>query len=293
MHIVYHVIMKNISIQDISSKGEWEIPPTEIFVQQKIGGGSFGTVFKGEWRGTEIAIKVIKSEVDTSEFEIEMDIISRLHHPNILQFLGACTVVHPHMIVMEYMSNDTLESANPSLSYSQRVGIVKDVAKGLAYLHNRKPGCIIHRDLKPNNILLTTSFKAKIADFGISCIRTSSDEPYNLTSETGTYRYMAPEVLMHKEYNAKVDIWSFGMVLYFMFVSTPYEGMTVEQMVQAVANRSGGFHTSRMCDRIRHVFMHCTFFSPLERWNALTLVQHCNTIPDFLPVKRRGICGCF
>lgn len=285
--------MKNISIQDISSKGEWEIPPTEIHVQQKIGGGSFGTVFKGEWRGTEIAIKVIKSEVDTSEFEIEMDIISRLHHPNILQFLGACTVVHPHMIVMEYMSNDTLESANPTLSYSQRIGIVKDIAKGLAYLHNRKPECIIHRDLKPNNILLTTSFKAKIGDFGISCIRASNDEPYNLTSETGTYRYMAPEVLMHKEYNAKVDIWSFGMILYFMFIMTPYEGMTIEQIIEAIVHHTTGFYTDGMCDRIRHVFKNCTFFQPSERWNALTLVQHCNTIPDFRPAKRRGMLSCF
>lgn len=281
--------MSKISIQDISSKGEWEIPPTEIHVEQKIGGGSFGTVFKGEWRGTEIAIKVIKNEVDTDEFDIEMDIISRLHHPNILQFLGACTIVHPHMIVMEYMSNDTLESANAFLTYTQRISVVKDIAKGIAYLHNRKPECIIHRDLKPNNILLTTSFRAKIGDFGISCIRPTNDEAYNMTSETGTYRYMAPEVLMHKEYNAKVDIWSFGMILLFMFSRIPYEGMNVDQIVKSVVNYQDFFYCGGMCDRIRHVFQNCALFDPSKRWNALKLVQHCNTIPDFQPVKHKGL----
>ncbi len=277
--------MHKLSIQDISSKGEWEIPPTEIHVQQKLGGGSFGTVFKGEWRGTDIAIKVIKNDVDTQEFEIEMDIISRLHHPNILQFLGACTIIHPHMIIMEYMSNDTLDSANTFLTHPQKIGIVKDIAKGLAYLHNRKPECIIHRDLKPNNILLTTSFKAKIGDFGISCLRTSNDEAYNMTSETGTYRYMAPEVLMHKEYNAKVDIWSFGMILLFMFGKPPYEGLSVEQLIDSVVHYQNVFLIDGMCERVKHVFRNCALFNPSERWGALKLVQHCNTIPDFLPIK--------
>lgn len=282
--------MHKLSIQDISLKGEWEIPPTEIFIEKKIGGGSFGTVFKGEWRGTEIAVKVVKNDADTTEFDIEMDIISRLHHPNILQFLGACTIVQPHMIVMEYMTNDTLESANTFLTHAQRIGIVKDIARGLAYLHNRKPDCIIHRDLKPNNILLTTSFKAKIGDFGISCIRASNDEAYNMTSETGTYRYMAPEVLMHKEYGAKVDIWSFGMILLFMFSQLPYSGLNLEQMIHSIVNYHNVFYTDGMCERIKHVFHNCALFNPSERWNALKLVQHCNTIPDFIPSKRQKIC---
>lgn len=281
--------MNKISIRDISLKGEWEIPFTEIQVEQKIGGGTFGTVFKGEWRGTEIAIKVIKNEVNTTEFEIEMDIISRLHHPNILQFLGACTVTHPHMIIMEYMSNDTLESCNNQLTYVQRIGIVKDIAKGLAYLHNRKPECIIHRDLKPNNILLTTSFKAKIGDFGISCIRPTSDEDYNMTSETGTYRYMAPEVLMHKEYNAKVDIWSFGLVLLFMFSQLPYSGLNVEQIVHSVVNYLNVFYTEDMCDHVKHVFQNCVLFNPNDRWDALELVKYCNTIPNHLPIKNKSL----
>ena len=285
--------MNKISIQDISSKGEWEIPPTEIHIERQIGGGTFGTVFKGGWRGTEIAIKVIKSDVDTTEFEIEMDIISRLHHPNILQFLGACTIVYPHMIIMEYMSNDTLESCNTQLTHGQRIGIVKDIAKGLAYLHNRKPECIIHRDLKPNNILLTTSFRAKIADFGISCIRPTSDEAYNMTSETGTYRYMAPEVLMHKEYNAKVDIWSFGMILLFMFSQLPYSGLQVEQLIHSIVNYQNVFYTGGMCDRIKHVFQNCALFNPSERWSALELVQHCNTIPDFFPIKHTSLMQMF
>lgn len=260
---------------------EWSINPLEIDVKEKLGGGTFATVFKGAWRGTDVALKVVKQNMDTHEFAVEMNVISRLHHPNVLQFLGACTArFSPQLIVMEYMPNGTLEIANKRLHYPQKVSIVKDIARGLAYLHNRKPECIIHRDLKPNNILLSTSYKAKIADFGLSCLRTVSNEMYQMTSETGTYRYMAPEVLTHKPYNAKVDIWSFGVVLFFMFQGTPHEGLSTKEVINNVGiNRHGvTFKVPAMSDEMKNIFVKCVLYDPYERIDAMSLVEMCNAL---------------
>lgn len=263
---------------------EWSIQPSEIEVKEKLDGGTFATVFKGEWRGTDVALKVVhQDKVDTNEFVVEMDIISRLHHPNILQFLGACTTsFSPRLIVMEYMTNGTLETKNKELSHVQKVLIAKDIARGLAYLHNRKPDCIIHRDLKPNNILLTASYKAKIADFGLSCLRPESSELYNMTSETGTYRYMAPEVLTHKPYNAKVDIWSFGVILFFMFQGVPHRGMNKKQIIHDVGINPFGVHfdVSHMTDDVRCIFKRCVEYEPRKRIDSLELVKQCNALPE-------------
>ena len=275
---------------------EWTINPLEIDVKEKLGGGTFATVFKGAWRGTDIALKVVKQDMDTHEFAVEMNVISRLHHPNILQFLGACTArFSPQLIVMEYMQNGTLETANNGLCYSQKISIVQDIARGVAYLHNRKPDCIIHRDLKPNNILLTTSYKAKIADFGLSCLHPVSNEMYKMTSETGTYRYMAPEVLTHKLYNAKVDIWSFGVVLFFMFQGTPHEGLSTKEVIHNVGVNPHGvvFKVPRMTDEMKNVFDKCVLYDPLQRIDSITLVAMCNALSGVEPRKPSLKTTCF
>ena len=159
----------NTFIRNLSEQGEWEIFHSELDIRQVLGEGSFGIVRYATWRGTEVALKVINDKtIDTDEFNVEMMILSKLHHPNILQFLGSCTTKVPYIIVMEYMINDSLENNINKLDYGKKISIIKDISKGLAYLHNRKPHCIIHRDLKPSNILLTSSYRAKIADFGIS-----------------------------------------------------------------------------------------------------------------------------
>lgn len=272
--------------ENVEVNEEWDIKPGELTFKETIGNGTFSTVFKGVWRGTEVALKNLKvSSIETTQFVKEMDIISRLHHPNILQFLGACS---PSIIVMEYMSNGTLEKANEHLSYSQKIAVIKDIARGLAYLHNRKPKCIIHRDLKPNNILLTTSNKAKIADFGISCLRPENDEMYNMTSETGTYRYMAPEVLTHQQYNTKVDVWSFGIIVYFMFCDQPYKNMDIEQIINHVVSILPMPNTHRIPEPLKPIFMKCTEYHAQNRISSLTLVTVCNLLSEKVYREKRS-----
>jgi serine/threonine protein kinase len=107
--------------------------------------------------------------------------------------------------------------------------IALDVANGMAYLHSRN---VIHRDLKPSNILLTRDHRAKIADFGMS-IANSGQE---LTAETGTYRYMAPEVIRHESYSSNADVYSFGICLWQLITrEVPFASMTPIQAAYAVA----------------------------------------------------------
>lgn len=262
---------------------EWEVTHQELDVKQQIGKGSFGIVRLAIWRGTDVAVKILNNHdnIDTTEFDTEMTIISKLHHPNILQYLGSCASQKPYIIVMEHMSNGSLQDhingpSNTTLTYNMKVDIVKDIAKGLAYLHNRRPQCIIHRDLKPSNILLTVSYKAKIADFGISSLQAKSNEIYQMTGETGTYRFMAPEVMKHSKYSTKVDIWSFGMVIYNIFVEYPYLSLSLEEIFDCVFKMSIPLKKNKLENDISYLLDNMVKFNDIERWDSMTVVNYCN-----------------
>lgn len=113
--------------------------------------------------------------------------------------------------------------------YYEYLPIALDVANGMAYLHSRD---IIHRDLKPSNVLLTRDHRAKIADFGMSVANAGQE----LTAETGTYRFMAPEVIRHESYSSNADVYSFGVFLWQLITrQVPFGSMTPVQAAYAVA----------------------------------------------------------
>ena len=158
--------------------------------------------------------------------------MSKMHHPNIVQFLGY--IDDPFTIVMEYIPNKNLQENYGLLYKSTKISIMKDILKGLAYIHNRTPYSLIHRDIKPTNIILTNSRVAKITDFGLSkfysltktfsynnlsTLDNNQNELYDndLTTDVGTYRFMAPEMKKEQEYNSKIDIYSCGALFYEMF----------------------------------------------------------------------------
>jgi serine/threonine protein kinase len=112
------------------------------------------------------------------------------------------------------------------------ISIALDVARGLEYIHSQG---IVHRDIKPENILFDENLCVKIADFGIACEETLCDV---LVEDEGTYRWMAPEMIKQKAYNRKVDVYSFGLLLWEMVSGRiPYENLTPFQVAYAVANR--------------------------------------------------------
>lgn len=218
---------------------DWEIPPWELFIYKDkiLGKGSFSTVYLAKWRETFVVAKVIDEEFCKNKKNIvlrEFDIMTKIHHPNIVQFLGY--IDDPFIIVLEYIPKGNLLSKIPKLKKTQKISIMKDILRGICYIHNRQPYSLIHRDIKPTNILLTNSKVAKIADFGLSKfynyekinshqnLQQLNDptETFELTTEVGTERYMAPEMLSKKEYDSKIDIYACGIMFYEMFENKRY-----------------------------------------------------------------------
>lgn len=170
-------------LQDV---GEWETNDYEIIHQ--LGSGSFCDVYQGLWRETPVAIKVLKTNiVDKREFRKEFEILTKLHHPNVLQLFGISTSSNRCGMVIELMERSIQGMNATNTSLDKGVEIATDVARALAYLHNRTPQCVIHRDLKPQNVLLTKSGRAKLADFGISCFQKDSGSSYLMTGHTDTW----------------------------------------------------------------------------------------------------------
>ncbi|KAD2804115.1 hypothetical protein E3N88_37492 [Mikania micrantha] len=218
----------------LSNKCDWEIDPHELDFTNShlIGKGSFGEIVRACWRGTPVAVKRILPSLSDDklviqDFRHEVNLLVKLRHPNIVQFLGAVTEKKPLMLITEYLRGGDLHQClkgKGALSPATAVNFALDIARGMAYLHN-EPNVIIHRDLKPRNVLLVNSNAdhLKVGDFGLSkLIRVqNSHDIYKMTGETGSYRYMAPEVFKHRKYDKKVDVFSFAMILYEMLEGEP------------------------------------------------------------------------
>ncbi|XP_055810024.1 serine/threonine-protein kinase VIK [Solanum dulcamara] len=218
----------------LPKKCDWEIDPTELDFSNSaiIGKGSFGEILKACWRGTPVAVKRILPNLSDDrlviqDFRHEVNLLVKLRHPNIVQFLGAVTEKKPLMLITEYLRGGDLHQhlkEKGALSPSIAINFAMDIARGMTYLHN-EPNVIIHRDLKPRNVLLVNSNAdhLKVGDFGLSkLIRVqNSHDVYKMTGETGSYRYMAPEVFKHRKYDKKVDVFSFAMILYEMLEGDP------------------------------------------------------------------------
>jgi serine/threonine protein kinase len=196
---------------------QWEIDRDEIDWggQKPLGTGTYGVVVCAKWRGTPVAIKKVnieseaKKAVAVADLRHEIAVMSHMHHPRVVQFLGACTRVTPWLIVFEYLPGGTLQHAVDEGNFPAHVAYKwsLECAQGLRYLHEHKPRPVIHRDLKPSNLLIDASGAAKIGDFGLARmidIVKTLNETYVMTGETGSYRYMAPEVFRHEPSPEKV-----------------------------------------------------------------------------------------
>ncbi|KAJ4752491.1 Proline-rich receptor-like protein kinase PERK1 [Rhynchospora pubera] len=188
--------------------------------QNFLGEGGFGFVHKGILAdGREVAIKQLKSDNawGQREFKAEVDVLSRVHHRHLVQYIGCCMTQDKKMIVCEYMPNKTVDyhlhgKHEGTIDWPTRLKIAIGAAKGLAYLHEECQPRIIHRDIKAANILLNTSFEAKVADFGLSKLFPDDVSLIVATSLMGTRGYMAPEFTVG-EIREKSDTFAFGVVL--------------------------------------------------------------------------------
>lgn len=274
---------------DLKNKtfNDWEIPPWELYIFENriLGEGAFSKVYLAKWRETFVVAKVIRGNfVDFKKYliEREIDIMTKLHHPNIVQFLGY--IDDPFILVMEYIPNGNLQSKIPHLKKKQKIKIMYNILQGINYLHKRLPYSLIHRDIKPTNIILTNSNFAKITDFGLSkfhCLNKSfsnndlckldvKKQPSGyseLTDIVGTEKYMAPELKVNNnDYTNAIDIYSTGILLYEMFENKKY----------IPGSKLGWYWCPK---KIRYVITeHMLKDNPEERWSAEHIIHYLNRV---------------
>ncbi|KAK6257111.1 hypothetical protein QUC31_000570 [Theobroma cacao] len=232
---------------------DWlEISWDELHIKERVGAGSFGTVHRAEWHGSQInncvpkqdvAVKVLTvqdfQDDQLKEFLREVAIMKRVRHPNVVLFMGAVTK-RPHLsIVTEYLPRGSLyrlihrPAAGETLDQRRRLRMALDVAKGINYLHCLNPP-IVHWDLKSPNLLVDKNWTVKVCDFGLS--RFKADTFISSKSVAGTPEWMAPEFLRGEPSNEKSDVYSFGVILWELAtMQQPWSGLSPAQVVGAVA----------------------------------------------------------
>lgn len=220
-------------------RAEFVVNMKKLRTGDKIGEGAFGVVSKGEYKRETVAIKkmnkkMLASKNAMSEFSNEVLTMCAMSHPNVLKCVAASLTPPSVLLVTEYMKRgtlfDVLYKHRIKLTWSMIRKIALQVAEGMAHMHAHG---FLHRDLKSGNILVDTSYNAKIGDFGLA----GPPQPPAATGVSGTYQYMAPEILSGEPHSAKSDVYAYGLVLCEMIAGVPpFSGMDAMEAAEQVMN---------------------------------------------------------
>ena len=257
-----------------AKNGLWYIPNKELhIIYPNFAGGSFSTIHDCKWRGSNIVVKKpIRNNINNlMEFLKEIQICSTLRHPNLVQFLGISFNSTEILILFEKIIGSNLEdfinNKNSMLSSNIQKHITSQLITTFKFLHNCNPP-IIYRDLKPANILIDKTICVKLTDFGLSkYFQNETNEAYLLSGETGTIRYMAPEVFNNQKYNLKVDVYSLGLIIYFIYTMTkPFNEYTVDSMKFYFQQEDLILSTNKIKSKnIQNIVNKCINKNPQER----------------------------
>ncbi|XP_047168753.1 uncharacterized protein LOC124837438 isoform X1 [Vigna umbellata] len=287
--------------------GLQNIENDDLEEMQELGSGTFGTVYHGKWRGTDVAIKRIKSSCFSGrlseqerlikDFWREAQILSTLHHPNVVAFYG----VVPNgpggtlATVTEYMVHGSLKSVlmkrEKVLDRRKRVLIAMDAAFGMEYLHLKN---IVHFDLKCDNLLVNLGDPerpvCKVGDFGLSRIKRNTLVSGGVR---GTLPWMAPELLDGNScrVSEKVDIFSFGIVMWEILTGEePYANMHCGAIIGGIVNNTLRPPIPKRCDsEWKRLMEECWSPDPAARPTFTDIKIRLRNISAALPKKRHNI----
>lgn len=244
----------------------------DLKLENVLARGAFSIVHKASWRGSSVAVKVIRTALPGGDlsFERELSILSSLRHPRLLSLMGVSRDVPPEQgsvgLVVEYMLKGTVFSALRLLSTVpladvERLHIAADIADGMRFLHHSN---VIHRDLKSSNVLLDSKGQAKVCDFGLSAVKDAAMS--HVTGVTGTAAWTAPEALSGSRVHSSCDVYSFGVILWELVTGNiPWEGLSTVQVVCQVvamnarlplpaAVNNSNLRSEEVCDLIKRCF---------------------------------------
>ncbi|TXG47742.1 hypothetical protein EZV62_027036 [Acer yangbiense] len=226
-------------------------------------------------------------------FRDELALLQKIRHPNVVQFLGAVTQSSPMMIVTEYLPKGDLRAFlknKGALQPTTALRFALDIARGMNYLHENKPAPIIHRDLEPSNILRDDSGHLKVADFGVSRLLTiKEDKP--LTFLDTSCRYVAPEVLRNEEYDTKVDVFSFALILQELIEGyPPFHTKQENEVPKAYAAKqrpSFKAPTKHYAHGLKELIEECWNENPSKRPTFRQIITRLESIHNRMGHKRR------
>nr|XP_043616615.1 serine/threonine-protein kinase STY13-like [Erigeron canadensis] len=306
---------------------DWEIDPSKLIIKSVIARGSFGTVHRGVYDGLDVAVKLLDwgEEGHRTDAEIaslraaftqEVVVWYKLDHPNVTKFIGATMGTselniqgdgghfgvprNSCCVVVEYLPGGALKSfliknRRKKLAFKVVMQLALDLARGLNYLHTKK---IVHRDVKTENMLLDKSRTLKIADFGVA--RVEASNPNDMTGETGTLGYMAPEVLNGSAYNRKCDVYSFGICLWEIYCcDMPYPDLSFSEVTSAVVRQNLRPEIPRCCpNSLATVMKRCWDANPDKRPEMDEVVAMLEAIDTskgggMIPGDQQQGCFCF
>ncbi|XP_026210724.1 mitogen-activated protein kinase kinase kinase 21 isoform X2 [Anabas testudineus] len=237
---IYHIpaAVETVGVRERVPSSPVQIPFSELVLEEIIGVGGFGKVYRGTWKDQEVAVKAARQDPDeditatAGSVKQEAKLFSMLQHPNIIKLEGVCLEEPNLCLVMEYARGGTLNRALTGRRIPPHILVnwAVQIARGMHYLHEEAVVPIIHRDLKSSNILLLEKIEnddigrktLKITDFGLA------REWHKTTkmSAAGTYSWMAPEVIKSSLFSKGSDVWSYGVLLWELLTGeVPYRGI--------------------------------------------------------------------
>ncbi|KAL5550404.1 hypothetical protein UlMin_000580 [Ulmus minor] len=309
---IHKATFKNEGVKEFSFT-ELEAATESFSDSAQIGQGGYGKVYKGILAdGTVVAVKRAQqvSLQGEQEFFTEIELLSRLHHRNLVSLIGYCDEGGEQMLVYEFMPNGSLHSLlyggnRSSLTLAMRLQIALDSAKGILYLHTEADPPIIHRDIKANNILLDSKLTAKVSDFGISRLAPvpegrGAETAHVYTVVKGTPGYLDLEYFLTHKLTEKSDVYSLGVVFLELLTGLPpiFHGRNIVREVHieceagrmlSILDRSVGSYNSECVKKFMDLALKCSEYEPRGRPLMFEIVRELENLCEMLPQSDTSI----